>query len=315
MKSPLIAPLGSGMGIKLINAAPSDAIFNPNVHAAAVDAFSRRFPAIELSYSLMDTSIEARALGCPYVFKGRVPAISAHPGAIGDLPDPWKTEAMRVNLEAVTQIRGLTAKPLVSYVVGPVTLSAHIYGTTPLMMHSRRNKPEFEAILAQAVAVVKPYAAALCKAGADYIVILEPQALGFSPTVYSESIAGPLGELASAIPRAILHVCGDTTRHVSALVRTANIMGLSLDAQVNFGALTDIPDGLTLIGNIDPVNILQNGSREQIGTAVSSLLDSMQGRDFILSTGCDMVPETPPENLDCFIDAAIAWRERLDRRR
>ncbi len=305
----LIAPLGTAMGINLIGAAPQDAIFKPTVQAEAVAAFSQRFPAIELVYSLMDTSIEARALGCAYEFKGRVPAISNHPGAFGPLPDPWQSEPMRVNLEAVTLIRAQTDKPLVSYVVGPVTLAAHIYGITPLIMLSRRNKAEFENVLQQACAVIKPYARALCAAGADYIVILEPQALIFAPQAYSSQIAGTIAELTAQIPQAVLHVCGDTTPHAQALAATANIKALSLDWQVDFSSITP-PAGVSLMGNIDPVALLQNGSPQEIHNAVTSLLESMQGRDFILATGCDMVPDTPPENLDSFIDAALEWRTR-----
>ena len=52
-------------------------------------------------------------------------------------------------------------------------------------------------------------------------------------------------------------------------------------------------------GNIDPVNILLNGTVEQVRNDVIKRLETgMKARGFILSTACAIAPDTPPENLD-----------------
>jgi uroporphyrinogen decarboxylase len=313
---PLIAPLGTSIGIRLIKAEAREALFNPSVHAEAVSAFLNRFPDIDLAFSLMDTSIEARALGCPYEFTGRVPAISAHPCGSPDevcalkIPEPWEIDSMRINLESVAKIRTLTGKPLVSYVVGPATLAAHMCGITSLIKISRRDAQGFERILGHTSAISRRYAECLIKAGSDFIVILEPQALIFTPKTFADAIRSAVEKLTADIPQAILHVCGDTSRHAAAFVQTTNIIGMSLDWQVDFSNLKNAVQSKTLIGNIDPVGVLQKGSHDVIRDKVLNLMNAMQGSDFILSTGCDMVPDTPPENLDALIAAALDWRKQ-----
>ena len=53
-------------------------------------------------------------------------------------------------------------------------------------------------------------------------------------------------------------------------------------------------------GNIDPVNILLNGSVKQVQEDVKKRLEiGMQaGGGFILGTACSVAPHTPPENMD-----------------
>ena len=52
-------------------------------------------------------------------------------------------------------------------------------------------------------------------------------------------------------------------------------------------------------GNIDPVNMLLNGTPQQVREdAIRRLEAGMKARGFILSTACTIAPSTPPENLD-----------------
>jgi hypothetical protein len=52
-------------------------------------------------------------------------------------------------------------------------------------------------------------------------------------------------------------------------------------------------------GNIDPVNILRNGTVEEVRKDVLHRLETgMRAKGFILSTACSIAPGTPPENID-----------------
>jgi uroporphyrinogen decarboxylase len=52
-------------------------------------------------------------------------------------------------------------------------------------------------------------------------------------------------------------------------------------------------------GNIDPVNVLMNGSPAQVReNAIQCLEEGMKAKGFILSTACAIAPATPAENLD-----------------
>ena len=64
-------------------------------------------------------------------------------------------------------------------------------------------------------------------------------------------------------------------------------------------AVKRIGDRAFIKGNIDPVNILLNGTIDQVRTDVIKKLETgMKARGFILSTSCAIAPGTPPENLE-----------------
>ena len=72
--------------------------------------------------------------------------------------------------------------------------------------------------------------------------------------------------------------------------------------------LESMPSDRLVIGNIDPVGILRNGTPETVTKAVTELLESCSKYPgFLLSSGCDIPPLTPLENLQAFFDAAEAF--------
>jgi uroporphyrinogen decarboxylase len=63
-------------------------------------------------------------------------------------------------------------------------------------------------------------------------------------------------------------------------------------------AVRRIGDRAYIKGNIDPVNVLMNGTREEVTEDVKRRLEvGMGAGGFILSTACAIAPRTPPENV------------------
>ncbi|HOS98096.1 MAG TPA: uroporphyrinogen decarboxylase family protein [Deltaproteobacteria bacterium] len=313
----LIAPVASGLGIRITGTEARENILSPDVQAASVTAFLDRFPDVDIVFPVMDTSVEARALNCPFEFKGRVPVISGHPfedpDALNGLsaPDPQACETMADNVRVVARIARDTGRPVGAFVVGPVTLAAHLLGATCLVRLAARDTSAFGGVLGNCLRFIRPYALALAAAGASHIAILEPQLIFFSPAVYERSVRSRIEDLACGLPSPILHVCGDTRRHLAAFALTAHVQVLSLDAAVDFSAALDATPGLsgkTLMGNISPVEVLHRGTPGLVRETVESLVKSMRGRHFILSSGCDMVPDTPLENMEAFMQTALSLR-------
>ena len=315
--SPLIAPVASGLGIQITRTTVMENILDPKVQIASLKAFLSRYPDVDLVFPVMDTSVEARALGCPSKFKGSVPVITGHPystpQAIAGLaaPDPMKNLPMRTNIEIVTWLCRESGKKTVAFVVGPLTLAAHLIDIKELVRLTVKEPGTFDEILSHCLRFSKPYAAAYADAGVSSVAILEPQVGFFSPAIYERSIRSKIEDLARTLPSPILHVCGNTTRHLASLAGTHFVDGLSLDASVDFaGSLEKIPElsSKILMGNISPMAELLQGTPESIRERTQQLIVSMKGRHFILSSGCDMAPDTPLENLDAFMDAARAMR-------
>lgn len=62
--------------------------------------------------------------------------------------------------------------------------------------------------------------------------------------------------------------------------------------------LANMPTNAIIMGNVDPAGIVAHGSREAVGEAVNALqLSRGEYENFWLSTGCDVPPDAPWENL------------------
>jgi len=104
----------------------------------------------------------------------------------------------------------------------------------------------------------------------------------------------------------VLYICGNTTYILKAMAATG-AEGLSLDTPVKLHEVIDMIPDVVLIGNVDPVRVMLQGSPEKVYENTLDLRRKMKGhKNFILSTGCDLPPETPFENIEAFVKAGRA---------
>lgn len=109
----------------------------------------------------------------------------------------------------------------------------------------------------------------------------------------------------------ILHVCGRTTNLIPSFVKN-DVQGLSLDSDVDLSQLDGrIPEDVAIIGNVSPVDVMLNEDAVGVHRGTTGLLEAMDGRrNFIASTGCDVPPATPTENLAAFVQAVRDYNQR-----
>jgi uroporphyrinogen decarboxylase len=85
-------------------------------------------------------------------------------------------------------------------------------------------------------------------------------------------------------------------------METTGAEGLSLDSQVDIPAVHNRLAGETvLIGNVNPVNEIMFGLPESVREKSEQLIRAMEGKNFILSTGCDVPQNAPLENIKAMI--------------
>jgi uroporphyrinogen decarboxylase len=69
-------------------------------------------------------------------------------------------------------------------------------------------------------------------------------------------------------------------------------------------ALESCPKDKLVMGNIDPVGVMKMQSAAEVKAYVADLLDRTSGyNNFVLSTGCDLPPHVPAENIAAFFEA------------
>ena len=269
-------------------------------------------------YISADTWVTAEAMGAPVVHADNAPTAGTTPflenaSFLDKLtpPDPKQDGRLPLLVKAV-EIAATRAQErfavIANFDQSPFSLACALRGINQLMMDVYDNPNFVKQLLEICTESVLRYAKALAEAGAHILNTGDSPAALVGPANYanfglpSEQIV--FDELKSCEVLTSLHVCGNTTK-VLKHMGNSHAHALELDYQVDLReARKQIPEDVTIVGNIEPVGVLLNGTPEEVGAQVKALLDFRDelGR-FILSTGCAIAPGTPPENIQALVDA------------
>jgi uroporphyrinogen-III decarboxylase len=104
----------------------------------------------------------------------------------------------------------------------------------------------------------------------------------------------------------ILHICGDTSPVLDSIGETGADV-LSLDQCMNLDESRSRVPSAVLGGNVDPINSLLNGNREQIAENTLNCLRTAGTSRFILMSGCGVPPGTPVEKVAAMVKTAKAY--------
>jgi uroporphyrinogen decarboxylase len=310
----LVVPLMGFPGIYLTQSTIWQNEFNSELQYRTVKALVDRFMP-DAVFSFMDLSVEAGAVGIPVIFpENGSPNIEQHPvKKVEDLArfkDLDVRYDARVNtyVDVIKRIKDNLDVLTGAYVIGPFTLSGLMMGATQIALATIDQPELVNEVLKFSTQTITRYGELLVEAGADMVCILEPTATFLSPEAFCSFSAPYIEQIVKTLDiPSILHICGNTKNLVRVMCETG-VQGLSLDAPVDFVAtIQQIPENIVLIGNVDPVSIMVNGTPDQVRLAVKSLLEKMEPYpNFILSTGCDLPPETMLKNIQAFMEAGRA---------
>ncbi|MCF7802189.1 MAG: uroporphyrinogen decarboxylase family protein [Candidatus Marinimicrobia bacterium] len=317
-KRRLVVPLLGFPGVRLCNTSIKIAQQNVNMHVRVLEALYREFKPDAL-FPLMDLSVEANALGRYVDFP--TDDSSTVPAQPFDFEELNQLEAVDLDgdgrvwayAETVRKMRQRLPSDVLmgAYVTGPYTLAALINGAENTALATLTRPDELRQLCEIATDNISKYVQRLISAGADMICILEPSAVMLGPNEFEAFSARYIRKLATVCQDrntpVILHICGDT-RHLIPSMAAIGVDALSLDSPANGinlpSILEQVNPSTVLIGNVDPVQEIVQGTPESIREAVQTLLEGFAGKpNFILSTGCDIPLEASLENIHSFMKA------------
>ena len=95
----------------------------------------------------------------------------------------------------------------------------------------------------------------------------------------------------------------------------SSILGIGARA-CHFGDAVDIgeilkrmPAEVPVMGNLSPSRYLRHGTPDRVAAATRTMVAQARGHaNYIPSTGCDIPPLSPLENIDAFMSAAAMMR-------
>jgi MtaA/CmuA family methyltransferase len=101
-----------------------------------------------------------------------------------------------------------------------------------------------------------------------------------------------------------IHICGNTTKIIDHMATTGSKI-LEVDWQMDMGeAREKVPLDVVLMGNIDPSDPLVSGTPQDVDKKAQYIIEKTKGQGLILSSGCAMGGNTPPDNVAAMVQAA-----------
>ncbi len=316
------APLLGAPGAKLTNTTLKQNLTDADTQFKSLYELYKKFEP-DAMLPFMDLTVEADTLGLDIKFpENDNPAVASHSvKTVEDFESVKRNykgigNRMKVFIDVVKKMKKElpSSVTILGYVIGPFTLVGELMGVENACMATVMDPDLVKAELEFCNEVISEYSNALFDAGADALVVLEPTAMLLSPKSYVRNSLNPFKELLEKVNNKplILHICGNTKHLVKGMCETGTI-ALSLDSPMNFSELAkQVPEDICLIGNVDPVKIMLQGTPEEVEKETREFIKSMQGVDnFMLSTGCDLPLETPMENIEAFMKVAKQWKNDL----
>jgi len=307
-------PIMTHPGIELLGKTIIEAVSDGNVHFEAVKALDQKYPAAACT-AIMDLTVEAEAFGAKVNFiENDIPSIIEN--LLSDKKSVEKLQIPDLKSSRIPQFilaNKLTAeysknKPVFGGIIGPFSLAGRLYGLSEFMLECYVEPKTANLLLNKCTEFLIAYCQELKKQGSNGIIIAEPSAGLLSNDGCSEFSSVYIKKIIEIVQddnfMVILHNCGNTGHCTEAMLKTG-AMGYHFGNKIDMlEALNNCPSDVLVMGNIDPVSILKSATPETVKICVTELLNKTSiYQNFVLSTGCDVSPNTPVENIEEFYRA------------
>jgi len=315
---PIFPSISGWAAINFSNVPLSETARDPKL---IIDAHIKAMEAVgyDAFFACADALYVPEAFGCKVRFPPTGPiadplAIEIH--SHEDLsririPDPRKDGRFPIIHET---IRGLNAYgggdvPLLGLFEAAFTTTCRLIEPDLILRMIYKNRPVLETLLDKINNFLLDFGRALIESGANALFIPDPTASStmISPHMFRELALPRLQSLISHLDvPCILHICGDTSPILSIMSETgADVLSIDQCMELTESRKT-VPEAV-LGGNVDPIQSLLMGTREQVEKDTLNCLRTAGTNRYILMSGCGVPPNTPVENLKTMVETGKAY--------
>lgn len=308
-------PVLSFPAIQLMGITVKELIYDSDAQAEGMYRIAQRCPTAA-AVSMMDLSVEAECFGAEIrISEDEVPTVV---GAVVSTPEDAQTLPVpefgagrtRIYVKVIEKaLAKITDRPVFAGMIGPYSLAGRLMEMTQIMINCYEEPEMVHTTLEKATEFLIAYALEYKKIGAHGIVVAEPAAGLLSPDLCEEFSSPYVKKLVDAVQDdaflVIYHNCGSSVvRMVPQILETGAAAYHFGNAVSMKEMLEKMPGDVLTMGNLDPASTLRNGTPERVREETLNLLKTCSVHpNFLISSGCDIPPATPWENLDAFFAA------------
>lgn len=318
----LAFPFVTHPGIEIIGETVKRTVSDGNLQYRAIAAAVKRF-RMPACCAMMDLTVEAEAFGAQISMPDdEIPSVRGR--LLNDAADVERLQLPGLDqgrlpaylLANRLAVENISDVPFFSGCIGPFSLASRLYDMSELMMAIYTEPETVQLLLEKCTTFLLQYGRALKATGSAGVIVAEPAAgllsnddcLQFS-THYLQRVTSELQDERFTV---ILHNCGNSGHCTGAMIESGAYALHFGNAIEMSEVLKEVPPHILVMGNIDPVGTLRQSTPVEVKRKVTELLkQSADFPNFVISSGCDIAPGTPHENIDAFFEAVNRFNETL----
>ena len=312
-------PILSFPSVSLLGVTVKEMILDSDLQARGMQAAAENTPAAA-SVSFMDLSVEAECFGAAVcITDNEVPTIKGR--YVNDMDEakalavpPIGSGRTQICIDAIRNACAvITDRPVLAGVIGPFSLAARLLDVSEIMIDCYDDPDMVHTVLEKATAFLINYIRAFKAAGAHGVMMAEPVAGLLSPSLEAEFSAPYVKQITDAVQDdeflMIYHNCGDNVPMMLDSILSTGAAAYHFGNAVDMAdILQSVPSDTVVMGNIDPAGVLCMGTPESVRTATLGLMKKCaRYPGFVPSSGCDIPPATPWDNIEAFFKAVYDY--------
>ena len=314
-------PILSFPSVALLGVSVRELIANSELQAEGMRLIAERTNALA-SVSFMDLSVEAECFGSTIHFSDdEVPTVVGRiietPEDADNLVVPEVGSARSgVYVEAIKKaVQRIHGRPILAGMIGPFSLAARLMDVSEAMVYCYDEPEMVETVMEKVTGFLVAYAKAYKAAGAHGVVIAEPVAGMLSPALEEEFSAPYVKKIVDAVQDdsfiVVYHNCGNNVLRMTESILTTGAAAYHFGNAIDMAEMMKkMPSDVLVMGNVDPAGTLKEGTVEKVKAETLELLKKCgEYANFIPSTGCDIPPLTPWENIEAFFETVDTFED------
>ena len=287
-----------------------------NLARCQIEALTRY--GYDAVFAVMDAGVETEAAGSTLKYRrNQYPVVDRYVlqdgGDTGTLavPDPERAGRMPEMLKALRILRREVGDEVlvVGCIVGPFTLAAQLLGIESALFTAIDDFPRLERVMDYATEVAIRFGEAQLRAGAHLPMVFDPAASPavIPPRLFREFELPRLRRVFEALGAAgatsnWLHIAGPA-KPILPFYPQAGVGIANFDYCVSPSEARSQLPATCLDGNIKSLAFVDSTPAEIAASAADLLQTFGESGGFILSSGCEIPPESRPENVAAMVQA------------